>query len=739
MPDNTLLNCARYYTEKLGLRIFPCNGKIPAFKGEHGCLDATTDPTMINKWWKGGNTYNIGVATGNGLVVLDVDIDHNSGRFGDETLADLEQQYGPLPETWMCLTGGGGAHYYFACSDPALTVAVGFAPGLDYKGTGGYVIAPPSIHPETGRAYEWEVNHRPDDTELAPLPEWLHRLMLRGSKDKTEQTKRNDVPEKIAKGQRNDEIFRLASSLRAKSLTVNEIIAAMMEVNKNRCDPPLSKQEVKTICRSAGRYERGQVSATIDSVKPPDFSDAGNSEVFCRTYRDRIIYTDSRGWLVWNEKFWDANDHKAHQLAVDLSAAMLDEAQREYRDALHRKADAAATKAEGGEVEDEEKIKKAVKDGKDYLNHAQQLRNERRIKAMLELSRHELAVDPSILDANPAELNTGKGIIDLTAGSIRPNDPAAYCTRITKCGPGTQGAEMWLDFLATITEGDDKLAGYLQLVAGMALFGKVYEEGLVLAYGGGRNGKSTYYNALAAVMGDYAGEISIETLTTDRQDRGPELVELRGKRLVLAGELEEGKRLSVATVKKITSTDRITAAAKYRQPETFTPSHTLVLHSNYLPRVGSNDDGTWRRLRPIEFKAKIPEGTGIPNFADKLVEEAGPAILSWCIMGAMDFARNGYKLTTPDVVAITAEEYRRREDWLENFLSERCILEPEARAPAGELYQIYRHWAEDAGDYVRRLTDFNAAMESRGFIKRNTHGNKAWIGLRIDHQARFTA
>ena len=223
MPDNTLLNCARYYTEKLGLRIFPCNGKIPAFKGEHGCLDATTDPTMINKWWKGGNTYNIGVATGNGLVVLDVDIDHNSGRFGDETLADLEQQYGPLPETWMCLTGGGGVHYYFACSDPALTVAVGFAPGLDYKGTGGYVIAPPSIHPETGRADEWEVNHRPDDTELAPLPEWLHRLMLRGSKDKTEQTKRNDVPEKIAKGQRNDEIFRLASSLRAKSLTVNEI------------------------------------------------------------------------------------------------------------------------------------------------------------------------------------------------------------------------------------------------------------------------------------------------------------------------------------------------------------------------------------------------------------------------------------------------------------------------------------------------------------------------------------
>lgn len=734
MVDNTFLKCAKYYTEGLGLRVFPCNGKVPATP--HGCKDATTDSAQIAEWWGGGSTYNVAIATGSGLVVLDVDADHDAGKYGDETLADLERQYGPLPETWMCLTGGGGVHYYFRCNDPALTVAAGFAPGLDYRGAGGYVIAPPSIHPTTGRAYEWEASSTPKNVSLAPLPEWLHHLMLQG---KPKQAKSKEAPGKVTEGRRNDEMFHLAASLRAKGLTVAEITAAMMEANKTRCDPPLSKREIEIICQSAGRYERGAVVATTGAVKPRDFSDAGNAEVFCREYREKVIYTDSRGWLIWNGKVWEANDHKAHQLAVDLSAAMLDEAQREYRDALHRKADAEATKAEGGEVEDEEKIKKAVKAGKDYLNHAQQLRNERRIKAMLELSRHFLAVAPAILDANPAELNTPKGIVDLTTGSIRPNDPVAYCTKITKCGPGTQGAEMWMDFLTTITVGDDKLSGYLQLTAGMALFGKVYEEGLILGYGGGRNGKSTYYNAQAAVMGDYAGEISIETLTTDRQDRGPELVELRGKRLVLAGELEEGKRLSVSTVKKITSTDRITAAAKYRQPETFTPSHTLVLHSNYLPRVGSNDDGTWRRLRPIEFKANIPEGTGIPNFADKLVEEAGPAILSWCIMGAMDFARNGYKLTTPDVVAIAAEEYRRREDWLENFLSERCILEPGAEVRAGQLYQAYKEWAEDAGDYVRRLTDFNAAMEKRGFTSKAPKNKKSWIGLRLDLQQRFSA
>ena len=109
----------------MGLRVFPCNGKKPATS--HGCKDATTDPAQIEEWWGNGSIYNVAIATGNGLVVLDVDADHDAGKYGDETLADLERQYGPLPETWMCLTGGGGVHYYFRCNDPALTVAAGFA------------------------------------------------------------------------------------------------------------------------------------------------------------------------------------------------------------------------------------------------------------------------------------------------------------------------------------------------------------------------------------------------------------------------------------------------------------------------------------------------------------------------------------------------------------------------------------------------------------------------------------
>lgn len=502
----------------------------------------------------------------------------------------------------------------------------------------------------------------------------------------------------------------------------------------------LTLQEItEAVQRMQSRGEA--VDDVADTVKPGDYSDAGNAEVFIARNRGRMIYTDSRGWLIWDGKRWSADDHKAHQIAVQLSGEMLADAQAEYQAALFNQAAVKAAEAANEEPNPEatERTANEVKKAKAYLSHALQFRNERRIKAMLELAKHELAVDPAILDANPMELNTPKGIVDLPTGQIRPHDAQAHCTYMTAVGPGTAGMEMWLDFLNTITEGDGSLAGFFQLVGGMALYGKVYEEKLVLAHGSGRNGKSTFFNSLGAALGDYCGAIDIETITTSRDNKGPDLVELRGKRLVLAGELEEGRRLSVSTVKKICSTDRITAAAKFRQPETFTPSHTLILHSNHLPRVGSSDDGKWRRLLPVEFKARISEGSGVSNYGDLLVEKAGPAILAWMIQGAVNFARNGYKLTIPDVVEMAVEGYRQREDWLENFLSEQCILEPDARAPAGELYQTYRHWAEEAGDYVRRLTDFNAAMESRGFIKRNTHGNKAWIGLRVERQARFTA
>ena len=528
-----------------------------------------------------------------------------------------------------------------------------------------------------------------------------------------------------------DRLFRSSGLMREKwdrrqsgstygALTIAEAIRTCSSTYSVTVEPTHSTKQTRT------EPER----KPPEQVRPPDFSDAGNAEAFTGRYRDNLLFSDALGWMVWNGQRWERSDHKALTLATELSGEMLAHAQQEYRAALVGMAEAKAAEAEGtGKPEDMERATNRAASAKAYLTHAKQTRSAGRLKSMLELSKPAFVVRADTLDANPADLNTPAGIVDLTTGELRPHDRAARCSQITTASPGEQGAQMWTDFLDTITQGDGSLRGFLQLVAGMALHGKVYHEGLILAHGAGRNGKSTFFNALAAVLGDYAGSIDIDTFTTDRQNRGAALATLRGKRLVIAGELEEGRRLSVATVKKVCSTDRITIEEKYKAPETITPSHTLCLFTNHLPRVGSTDPGTWRRLIVVPFRATIPTQGSRSNYGDILVQEAGPSILAWAIEGAVNFARNGYQLQTPDVVEEVTEAYRGQEDWVGNFLSECCTLEPGAWIPASNLYRRYREWAEGAGDYVRRLPDFNTALENRGLAKKRTKTCNVWQGV----------
>ena len=473
------------------------------------------------------------------------------------------------------------------------------------------------------------------------------------------------------------------------------------------------------------------------SWKPPDYSDAGNAVVLVNEYHGLLAFCDALGWLSWAGTHWEQNEHQAIGRAVKLTENMIIEAGIDLDNALQEKAAAeqAVSRQEEGAGERLERAKNAVKRAGEYFNHAKKSRNLPRIKGMLELSKPTLHIAADRLDADPFALNTPAGIVDLQTGKITPHDidaPFKWNTRITNASPGDQGAAVWTEFLQTITCGDDSLVGFLQQVAGMAAIGKVFYEGIVTANGGGRNGKSTFFNTIYGVLGTYAGTIDSNVLTTDRQNRGAALATLRGKRLVIAAELEEHQRLSTSTLKKLASTDNLTIEEKYRSPEDIVPSHTLVLFTNHLPRVGSTDDDTWRRIIVVPFNAVIPEGTGVQNMSDLLVEEAGPAVLSWIIQGAVDFTLSGFKLTFPDAVAMATEEYRSRENWLERFISERCIREPNARVGARELYTEYRAWAQDTGEYTRRENDFAEEMEKAGYQKVTPKNKRTWLGLRLD-------
>jgi len=524
-------------------------------------------------------------------------------------------------------------------------------------------------------------------------------------------------PEVKHKGDISDIVAQLnankAKELLDAAVAVAEIISEPFNLEPIQIEPPIGKKD----------------------FKPPDYSDAGNAEVFGRFYKDDLIFVDALGWLWWSGKRWERDDHKALALALSLSKQMLEDALSAYSEALRIEAEAKAMFAASGEEADETTYKKAketANKAEAYLKHAKVSRGAPKIKSMVDLSKPTLAVKADKLDANPFDLNTPAGIVDLRTGAIRSHERAAFCSRITEAAPTSEGAEKWQEFLKLITGNDGSIQGFLQLVAGMAAIGTVYHEGIILAYGGGGNGKSTFFNALGAVFGDYSGGIDVKTLTTDRQNKGASLATLRGRRLVITGELEEHQRLSVATLKQLGSTDELTIEEKFRQPETIKQTHTLCLFTNHLPRVGSTDKGTWRRLTVVPFNTKISHSEAVQNYSEYLVENAGGAIVSWIAEGAVNFCRNKFKLDIPEVIAEATENYRSQEDWLNNFIDERCIRDGSARAGAREIYVAYSEWSKEIGDYTRRERDFAAAMETAGFQNIKPHNKSTWLGLRLD-------
>ena len=458
------------------------------------------------------------------------------------------------------------------------------------------------------------------------------------------------------------------------------------------------------------------------SFKLSDLSEIAEGQLFAENTSGVLLWNPSLDWLVWEGCRFAPDNSKARLLAQKFTGKQ------------HRAAQADVQQAAGAAAQDTENAELAAraKKAKALLTFVNRCRSTNGLNHLMTEAAPHLACKLDDLDADPFALNTPAGIVDLRTGELRPSDPAALCTKVTAVGPCDDGAELWRGFLDTICCGDAGLADYLQAVAGMAALGQVFTETLLLATGDGGNGKSTFFNTLARVLGDYSTSVRPALLLTGNANNGAELAALRGVRLALAAETEEGQRLDGAAVKGLVSTDRVAANPKYKDPFSFTPSHTLVLYTNFLPRVGSSDRGTWSRLTVLPFNAHLRDTAGErKDYAEILFTQAGGAVLAWMIEGARRFIANGYKLTPPTVVREALADYRKSNDWLGAFMEECCDLGENYAVSSKELYQRYTAYCQGSGDYRRDSRDFANAMKSAGFeLKHKMHGN-AYTGLRL--------
>lgn len=245
MKSNTVLSKAKIFASN-EWPVFPLHGKKPIIKDWPN--QATTDIDQIDEWFGNGSPSNIGILTGSksGIFILDVD-KKNSGI---ESLNSLEKEHGPLPETLVAQTGGGGYHYYFNYPEGGIKNSTGkIGPGLDIRGQGGYVVAPPSCH-ENGNTYQWE-NEGPDNTPIADAPKWLLKLV---EKPKNQEESKVAYHEKYYEGSRNSSLTSYAGKLKHKGLNQKEISILLLQENQEKCVPPLNKIEVLKIAESISKY-----------------------------------------------------------------------------------------------------------------------------------------------------------------------------------------------------------------------------------------------------------------------------------------------------------------------------------------------------------------------------------------------------------------------------------------------------------------------------------------------------
>lgn len=282
----------------------------------------TTDQKQIINWWSQWPKANVGILAGerSGLLILDVDLKDD----GPDELSKLEIIYGKLPDTVEAITGSGGRHIFF--KNPKgirIPNKVRFYKGLDTRSDGGMVVVAPSLH-ISGKRYEWDVLYHPDDVGLAECPEWLINLMT-APRPGDKQGKSFEVPATIHDGERNDTLFKMASSLRAKGFAEDEILTMVEAANEKRCNPPLDQRELETIVSSAAKYKPGDEfrdnSETLEWPEPEELREETLRPV--EPIQPAMIPNAFRPWLTDISKRMQCPLEFVAAAAIVVSSALI--------------------------------------------------------------------------------------------------------------------------------------------------------------------------------------------------------------------------------------------------------------------------------------------------------------------------------------------------------------------------------------------------------------------------------
>jgi putative DNA primase/helicase len=287
----------------------------------------------------------------------------------------------------------------------------------------------------------------------------------------------------------------------------------------------------------------------------------------------------------------------------------------------------------------------------------------------------------------------------------------------------------WIKFLERVTNNDSELSAFLQRSVGYSLSGVTSEQCLFFLHGQGANGKSTFINTIKKLMNDYARQASPDTFMVKDRSGGatPELARLRGARLVVTTEVEDGQRFAESLIKQITGQDLIAVRHLYKEPFEYLPQFKVWIAANHKPDIRGQDAAIWRRIHLIPFTVTIPEGERDKTLSSKLELEL-PGILNWATDGFQMWQEFG--LLPPKEVTAATEEYRNDMDYIAQWIADKCEVSPNSGSSAAELYFSYKKWCEATRATLLTQNRLGRELSRRGFIK-TAQPARGWRGIAV--------
>ena len=700
--------------------------------------------------------------------------------------ADMLLNQHPVQAT----TWSGGRHLYFQLEDnedwpEVSTTRARVLPDVDLRGRGGFVVCPPSTF--KGNGYKWM--HRWESREEIPyVPLWLWSLVHEagGVKVEDDDDQGDEVPTRrsndgefdaskaaehhvrnalaaAACGNRNETGFRLANQLRDLGLTESEATPFMQRF---AAGVPQSERNTYTEREAVGSlgsaYKYGPRDPAVPGeaygrsgaprIPPPDDDDApnfgppelrapapdredrvldahevpaqlagedmnmllaalelndeGNAQAFARVHGAQYRFDRVRWkWFKWDHHVW--------------RECQGSEATRAMVDTVNKRSVASAY------IADDDYRKK-------YVAFCVSSKNRMRAMNGLDMAGTLPMLEWPMnapLDADVDLLGCVNGVLELSTGTLRPGRRSDLITR----GSGTRydanaTCPRFELFLNEVFLGNQHVIDFVRRAAGYSLTGHTREQVLFLCHGAGANGKSVLLGALFDMLGEYASQTPFQTFEASMNDRQTnDLAALRGRRLVIASESQDGRRFDEARVKAVTGGDRVTARFLRQEFFTYLPTFKIWLAMNYKPAVRGTDEGIWRRMRLIPFKASFKGAKADPDLPKKLRDEA-EGILAWAVRGAVEWYRDG--LQPPAAVLEATEAYRAESDVVGQFLSDSTVEVQHAKVAAGTLYDAYRRWCEANGQRnPMNSTRFGRNLADRGMEKTRTSGGQIYLGL----------